>query len=97
MIGELAIEFLEVARLRGGLLDEQPCERAHVARERPLADANDAKGVDVRKEATEENFRQAAEMEMKAARALEHNKFKVELGKRAIARALMQAMNGGKA
>jgi xanthine dehydrogenase YagS FAD-binding subunit len=46
------------------------------------------------REATEENFRQAAEMEMKAARALEHNKFKVELGKQAIARALTQAMNG---
>jgi xanthine dehydrogenase YagS FAD-binding subunit len=45
------------------------------------------------KEATEANFRQAAEIEMKAARPLEHNKFKVELGKRAIARALMQASN----
>ncbi len=48
------------------------------------------------KEATEANFKQAAEMEMKQAKPLEHNKFKVELGKRAIARALMQAMNGGK-
>ncbi len=51
----------------------------------------------VGKEATEENFKQAAEMEMKAAKPLEHNKFKVELGKRAIARALMQAINGNKA
>ena len=49
------------------------------------------------KETTEANFRQAAEAEMKAAKPLEHNKFKVELGKRAIARALMQAMNGNKA
>ncbi len=48
------------------------------------------------KAATEANFRQAAEMEMKAAKSLEHNKFKVELGKRAIVRALTQAMNGGK-
>jgi xanthine dehydrogenase YagS FAD-binding subunit len=48
------------------------------------------------KEATEANFKAAAEAEMKAAKPLEHNKFKVELGKRAIARALMMAMNGGK-
>jgi xanthine dehydrogenase YagS FAD-binding subunit len=45
------------------------------------------------KEAT---FKQAAEMEMKQAKPLEYNKFKIELGKRAIARALMQAMNGNK-
>ncbi len=48
------------------------------------------------KAATEANFKAAAEMEMKAAKPLEHNKFKVELGKRAIVRALTQAMNGGK-
>ncbi len=44
------------------------------------------------KEATEANFNQAAELEMKQAKPLEHNQFKVELGRRAIARALMQAM-----
>ena len=49
------------------------------------------------KEATEANFKAAAETEMKAAKPLEHNKFKVELGKRAIVRSLMMAMNGGKA
>src|SRR5207237_8947164 len=49
------------------------------------------------KDATEVNFRQAAEAEMKAAKPLEHNKFKVELGKRAIVRALMQANGGIKA
>lgn len=48
------------------------------------------------KEPTEANFNQAAEMEMKQAKPLEHNQFKVELGRRAIARALMQARNGGK-
>ncbi|MDQ3130193.1 MAG: xanthine dehydrogenase family protein subunit M [Acidobacteriota bacterium] len=48
------------------------------------------------KEGTEANFKLAAEAEMKQAKPLEHNKFKVELGKRAITRALMQAMNGGK-
>lgn len=49
------------------------------------------------KEATEANFRQAAEIEMKQAKPLEHNKFKVELGTRAIALALTKAMTGGKA
>jgi xanthine dehydrogenase YagS FAD-binding subunit len=51
----------------------------------------------VGKEATEANFKLAAEMEMKQAKPLEYNKFKVELGKRAISRALMMAFNGGKA
>jgi len=45
------------------------------------------------KEPTEANFNQAADMEMKQAKPLEHNQFKVELGRRAIVRALMQAMN----
>ncbi len=49
------------------------------------------------KETTESNFKQAAEIEMKQAKSLEHNKFKIELGKRAIVRALMQALNNGKA
>ncbi len=47
----------------------------------------------VGKEATEEVFKQAAEAEMKNAKAFEHNKFKVELGRRAIVRALSMAMN----
>ncbi|MEO6001356.1 MAG: xanthine dehydrogenase family protein subunit M [Chitinophagaceae bacterium] len=47
------------------------------------------------KEANEENFKQAAELEMNNAKPLAYNGFKVELGKRAITRALMQAMNGG--
>ena len=47
--------------------------------------------------ATEENFKKAAEAAMKDAKPLEHNKFKVELGKRAIVRALNMAWNGGKA
>lgn len=49
------------------------------------------------KEATEANFKAAAEAEMKAAKPLEYNAFKVELGKRAIVRALTMAINGGKA
>lgn len=48
------------------------------------------------KDATEANFKRAADMEMKAAQPLEHNKFKVELGRRAIIRGLMMAMNTGK-
>jgi len=49
------------------------------------------------KDATEANFKLAAEAEMKNAKPLEHNKFKVELGRRAIVRALTMAMSGGKA
>jgi xanthine dehydrogenase YagS FAD-binding subunit len=40
-------------------------------------------------------FKEAAEATMKDAKPLEHNKFKVELGKRAIVRALTRAANGG--
>jgi xanthine dehydrogenase YagS FAD-binding subunit len=45
------------------------------------------------KDATEANFKAAADAEMKAAKPLEYNKFKVELGRRAIVRALSMAMN----
>jgi len=45
------------------------------------------------KPATEENFAAAADIAMKDARPLEHNKYKVELGKRAIAHALRKAAN----
>jgi xanthine dehydrogenase YagS FAD-binding subunit len=47
----------------------------------------------VGKEPTEANFKLAAEAEMKNAKAFEHNKFKIELGRRAIIRALSMAMN----
>lgn len=47
------------------------------------------------KAANDGNFKLAAEAEMKAAKPLEHNKFKVELGKRAIVRAAQMALNGG--
>ncbi|GAB3573559.1 xanthine dehydrogenase family protein subunit M [Spirosoma luteolum] len=49
------------------------------------------------KEATTANFRQAAEAEMALAKPLEHNAFKVELGRRSIVLALETALNGGKA
>jgi xanthine dehydrogenase YagS FAD-binding subunit len=49
------------------------------------------------KPATEETFKAAAEAAMKDAKPLEHNRYKVELGKRAIVLALQQAMTGGAA
>ncbi|RYY62751.1 MAG: xanthine dehydrogenase family protein subunit M [Chitinophagaceae bacterium] len=47
------------------------------------------------KDATEANFRAAAMAELKQAKPLEHNKFKVALAEKAIARALQGAMKGG--
>jgi xanthine dehydrogenase YagS FAD-binding subunit len=41
--------------------------------------------------ASEESFRQAAEMALKDAKPLAQNAFKVELGKRAVVRALLRA------
>jgi xanthine dehydrogenase YagS FAD-binding subunit len=49
------------------------------------------------KKASEKLFEQAAKMELERAKPLEHNKFKVTLGERAIVRALTMAANGGKA
>ena len=49
------------------------------------------------KDATEANFKRAAEAEMADARPLGHNKFKVELGNRSIVLALQMAMKGEKA
>lgn len=49
------------------------------------------------KEATEANFRAAANAEMAEAKPLSHNAFKVELGNRSIVLALQMALNGGKA
>jgi len=43
------------------------------------------------KRASEESFRQAAEAALQDAQPLTHNAFKVELGKRAVVRALMRA------
>ena len=53
--------------------------------------AHQAEKALIGKEATEHNFATAAEAEMKAARPLAHNGYKVELGKRAIVRALLRA------
>jgi xanthine dehydrogenase YagS FAD-binding subunit len=51
----------------------------------------EAEGALEGKPASEETFRQAAEHALKGARPLAHNAYKVELGKRAVVRALMRA------
>jgi xanthine dehydrogenase YagS FAD-binding subunit len=47
------------------------------------------------KPASEESFRQAAEVALQDAKPLAHNGYKVELGKRAVVRALMRASKLG--
>jgi xanthine dehydrogenase YagS FAD-binding subunit len=51
----------------------------------------EAEGALAGRPASEENFRQAAELALRGARPLAHNAYKVELGKRAVVRALMRA------
>ncbi|HYG81871.1 MAG TPA: hypothetical protein VD861_15845, partial [Pyrinomonadaceae bacterium] len=51
----------------------------------------EAEGSLAGRPASERSFVQAAELALKDARPLAHNAFKVELGKRAIVRALMRA------
>jgi xanthine dehydrogenase YagS FAD-binding subunit len=51
----------------------------------------EAEGALAGRPATEQIFRQAAEVALKDAKPLAHNAYKVELGKRAIVRALMRA------
>jgi xanthine dehydrogenase YagS FAD-binding subunit len=56
--------------------------------------ATEAEKMLTGKPATEENFKAVAAAEMQQAKPLEHNQFKVELGKRAIVRALHVAIHG---
>jgi xanthine dehydrogenase YagS FAD-binding subunit len=51
----------------------------------------EAEAALVGRPASEESFRRAAEAALAGARPLEHNAYKVELGKRAVVRALMRA------
>ena len=53
--------------------------------------SREAEGVLAGQPATEESFRRAAEAALEGARPLAHNAFKIELGKRAIVRALLRA------
>ncbi len=76
---ELDGDTIKDARLAMGGVAHKPW-RAHQA-EKAL----------IGKKATEENFAAAAEAEMKAAQPLAHNAYKVELGQRAIIRALLRA------
>lgn len=55
--------------------------------------AMEAEKLLIGKDATDSNFIEAANAEMKNAKGFEHNKFKIELGRRAIVRALSMAMN----
>jgi len=55
--------------------------------------ATEAENFLAGKDATDANFIEAANLEMKNAKGFEHNKFKIELGRRAIVRALSMAMN----
>jgi xanthine dehydrogenase YagS FAD-binding subunit len=56
--------------------------------------SSEAEAVLTGGKADEKTFRQAAEAALKDAKPLKHNAYKVELGKRAIVRALERAMNG---
>ncbi len=80
---ELEGETIKAARVAMGGVAHKPWR------------ATQAEEYLVGKPATEETFALAGEWAMKPARPLEGNAFKVELGARAIARALMQAKNGG--
>jgi xanthine dehydrogenase YagS FAD-binding subunit len=57
--------------------------------------SRDAEAALSGKAASEESFRQAAEAALKDARPLAHNRFKVELGKRAVVGAQMRASPQG--
>ncbi|HEX9927989.1 MAG TPA: xanthine dehydrogenase family protein subunit M [Pyrinomonadaceae bacterium] len=56
--------------------------------------SSEAEAVLTGGKADEKTFRQAAEAALKDAKPLKHNAYKVELGKRAVVRALERAMSG---
>ncbi|HEX8196187.1 MAG TPA: xanthine dehydrogenase family protein subunit M [Pyrinomonadaceae bacterium] len=56
--------------------------------------SSEAEAVLTAGKADEKTFRQAAEAALKDAKPLKHNAYKVELGKRAVIRALERAMSG---
>lgn len=89
------ISVAAALEMNGGKIRQVRIAMGGVAH-KPWRAANAEKML-IGKEATEANFKLAAEAEMKNAKPLEHNKFKVELGKRGIVRALQMATNGGKA
>lgn len=80
---------------KGGVINDQPRIALGGVAHKPWR-AFEAEKFLAGKVANDEHFRQAAEAAMKEAKPLEHNKFKVELGRRAIVRALQMAVNGAK-
>lgn len=80
---------------KGGVINGQPRIALGGVAHKPWR-AFEAEKFLAGKVANEENFKLAAEAEMKAGKPLAHNGFKVELGRRAIVRALQMAFNGGR-
>ena len=80
---ELEGETIKDARIAMGGMSHKPWR------------AGNAEKVLLGKSATAALFNQAADAEMAAAKPLEHNAYKVELGRRAIVRALQQAAKLG--
>jgi xanthine dehydrogenase YagS FAD-binding subunit len=76
-------------QIRGNVISEARIAMGGVAH-KPWRAAEAEKYL-LGKAANDENFKAAAEAEMKSAKPLEYNKFKVELGKRAIVHALRRA------
>ena len=79
--------------LKGGVINGQPRIALGGVAHKPWR-AFEAEKFLAGKNATDENFRAAAELEMKNAKPLSGNKYKVELATRAIVRAAQVAMNG---
>lgn len=77
---EMDGDFIKQVRIAMGGVAHKPW-RAHESEKMLLG-----------KQATKVNFEQAAEAEMAQAKPLEHNQFKIELGKRGIVRALQMAI-----
>lgn len=89
--------FALVSVAAGLVMDGSNITSAHIAmggvahKPWPVKEAEDfLKG----KQATEANFRAAADIAMRDAKPLEYNKFKVELGKRTLTNALQIAAKG---
>ena len=68
-----------------------PASAASAARRKLSSEAGRPESALEGRPASEETFREAAERALKGARPLAHNAYKVELGKRAVVRALMRA------
>ena len=79
--------------MKGSTIDKARVVLGSVAH-KPWRSA-EAEAALVGKTATDATFAAAAEAAFRDAKPLEHNKYKIELGKRAVALALQRAMAGG--